>query len=334
MLISDRMKSTVVQAEALYKKDPAKAKKLLVEAAAEKGGLAAMLTLVKCAEEAGNKKGSAEAILLTLCNPESDAAFGADVRSGWAMDAVAILKDDPTAIQDLLPIINTLAPKYSILTVCVQLAEAFSMNSRFSKSASAPKTSAGAKAGSSAPPAAKPTSATNAATSATTPATPATRPVQPDKPWKGPIIEDVTDEVQKHATVEEASPSTPASRASVPARIEAPASSAASTAPSPVRTASPSGATSARVAASSWRLEAPASGEHPQWVLDLEVASIDSLSEVHLDMSDAVVRLTPVAGGAVVAEADVPAGADSEAASARWSKRRKTLTIRMPQRLR
>lgn len=80
-----------------------------------------------------------------------------------------------------------------------------------------------------------------------------------------------------------------------------------------------------------WALDSSSEGG-AVWVLKLPVPSIESLAEVNLDINSTAVLLTPVDGGAIVAQSAVPTDAEADAASAKWSKKLRVLTIRMPQR--
>eukprot|EP00928_Gymnodinium_smaydae_P006307 TRINITY_DN12226_c0_g2_i1.p1 TRINITY_DN12226_c0_g2~~TRINITY_DN12226_c0_g2_i1.p1 ORF type:complete len:782 (-),score=257.91 TRINITY_DN12226_c0_g2_i1:39-2339(-) len=82
--------------------------------------------------------------------------------------------------------------------------------------------------------------------------------------------------------------------------------------------------------AAGWTLNTD--GDAPSWVLELPVPAIESLAEVNLDINGSAIRLTPVDGGLAIAEAPVPQDADDATTAAKWSKKRRVLTIRMEKR--
>jgi len=250
--ISDGMKKRFTEAQRLYKKDPAGATALLERAAQEPGGAPAMLYLSQLQEEHGAMAGCADALLKSLAHPEADTAFSERDRGEFAMKAIALLKEHPGMLQKCMPLINKLAPKYSILNMGRMMA--------------------GEDA--------------------------------PLLPKAAPLIE----ELEERPPAAAAAPAVASSGSPLPQ--PAPASPGAE-----------------------WTFSVSGMEGRPSWTLELPVPSIESLAEINLDIGEQAVNLTPVGGGSALAQAAVPAGADPEQASAKWSKKRRVLTICMPHRL-
>ena len=67
-------------------------------------------------------------------------------------------------------------------------------------------------------------------------------------------------------------------------------------------------------------------------MLELPLPSVASLEEVNLEISDSAVRISSIDTSEEIASADVPGAGDSNQAGAKWSKKRRVLTVRMPRR--
>eukprot|EP00929_Paragymnodinium_shiwhaense_P063131 TRINITY_DN31559_c0_g1_i1.p1 TRINITY_DN31559_c0_g1~~TRINITY_DN31559_c0_g1_i1.p1 ORF type:complete len:694 (+),score=226.92 TRINITY_DN31559_c0_g1_i1:43-2124(+) len=117
---------------------------------------------------------------------------------------------------------------------------------------------------------------------------------EPTKPWTGPLIEEVDDE------------------------------------PPPLEPAHVSAGGSADDIAkkAGWSIDEESGGV--LWKIDLPIESIESLAEVNLDISSKEVLLTPIAGGSALAQLPVPSSADADETQAKWSKKRRVLTLKMP----
>jgi len=270
----------------LLKESPSSMKKMVEEASAGKGGAATLLCLAQCLEDERDYAASGEMLLKTLAHHDVNSCLATEKeRTDLSMKAMALLKDSPDKVRECMPLLDKLAPKYSILGMGKMMVEG-----GMGKAEKSSKGSADAKASVKPPP-------------------------KVEEPWTGPLIEEVEDfppDVDKfnerHGFVANGKP---------PA-CEVKQQKAAVGAPK-------------AIAPSGWVLDEEADGEGPTWRLELPVPSIASLAEVNLDISGDAILLTLIEGGAQVARAMVPSDADFDEANAKWSKKKRVLTIKMPQ---
>jgi len=66
------------------------------------------------------------------------------------------------------------------------------------------------------------------------------------------------------------------------------------------------------------------------WVNDISLPEVSALADLNMEISTTSVRLSQANTGELVADIPVPESADADAAEAKWSKKRKVLTVRMP----
>mmetsp|Transcript_66878 Transcript_66878/g.160101 ORF Transcript_66878/g.160101 Transcript_66878/m.160101 type:complete len:764 (+) Transcript_66878:69-2360(+) len=260
------------------------------------GNCTALLLLAQLREERGDAAGSGEVMLQFLAHPEADTVCDAKMRTDLATKAMALLKDHPDRLRKQLPLIGELASKYSILNMGYMLAG--------EASASAKKAPTAAARNEAAKPATKAKTVTSSAGEDTKPK------LIEEVPMQAPPLPQAKG--KQEATVESTAAPPPATQM----------------APTPARAKSERSAPMVEEVPDGWTLDKD--DGVAAWVNDISLPDISLLSELDVEISTSSVRLTQASTGNLVANIPVPESADADAAAAKWSKKRKVLTVRMP----